>query len=194
MIITPYGYVLVGVHAVGWHSLLNVPITQPFLLGVNKCKVSNTSIGWCGRVQVVEAGQRLEQLSHRWTHSMIWLGDAEHVWRAVHAFGSMLNTALANALLATELLFWYQLSNRHFEWVNMPVGRGNSNANGAGGIRTTAEKHLELPAGQAALPRAQNASHVLIERYPLPLIVPLLPVYHLWLQSLLVDNYSLIVR
>ena len=163
--------------------MLIVPITPPLLLCVNLA-TSHKPIGCLRLVKVFPVGQHLGLLQHPLMHSDIRFGEAEHVWRAVHAFGSMLNTALANALLlVTELCFWYQLAHVRHEGTESPVGSGDSQANETGGNSTSAD--LQQSAFQLSLPRIQNAS-----RYPLPWIVPLLPVFILWLQSLLFVNYK----
>ena len=106
----------------------------------------------------------------------------------------MLNTALANVLLlVAELCFWYQLSNLHQEWAERPVGERNSQTNITGGHSTGVKmQQLVMPAGQFALPRTQNASHMRLAHFPLPSIVPLVPLLLLWLQSFLFVNYSYI--
>ena len=102
---------------------------------------------------------------------------------------SMLNTALANALLlAAELCFWYQLSHVRHEWAEMQY---DLQTNRSGAHRTDIKRQqLVMPAGQIALPRTQNATHVLMARLPLPSIIPMVPVLLLWLQSLVYINYS----
>ena len=178
-------YEHVGVQAIGWHRILVVPITPPLLLCVKLSTYSNP-IGCPRRFEVFPIGHHLGL--HRLMHSKIRLDDAAYVCRALHAFGSMLNTALANALLlVAELCFWYQLSHVQPEWAERPIEQDDSKTNRTGGNSTETEMHLLKPTCQ--YPQTQNAS-----RYPLPWIVSLLPVFLVWLQSFLFVNYSYICR
>ena len=196
----------VGVRAIGWRPMLIVPLILPVLLCVNLQRHYN-AVSWWRRFQLISIGEHAFHQTHL-LHSKIQLGAAAHVWRAAHAFFSMLNTALANVLLlAAELCFWYQLANVRHEWAEMSP---ESQTNTTGDNSTCAEMQFEslnntqcnntvqpalrlvMPAGQIALPLTQNGTHLLLAHFPMSWLLPITPVVLFWLQCFVFVNYSYI--
>ena len=178
-----------GFREIAWHPVVIVPFTNPLLLCLHlrRQKVLDCLDEHCEFLMVGSHTGRGRHLQC----SEIWLGDSGHVCRAIHAFVSMINIAIANGLLLTaELLFWYQLSKMRQEWRLMPVNLELLQANGTESNSTDAELQAfrrDLP---YTLPAKSNVTNLLFTDFPLSMTMPTWPVFILWLQSFLVVNYS----